>query len=60
MSTPAWASLAERTSAIKVHFILLHFRLEDITTGSGHPGKEFVSSAIAANYEIIAKRKGQK
>lgn len=60
MSTPAWTSLAERISAIEVHFILLHFRLEDTTTGSVHSGKDFVSSGIAANCGIITKRKGHK
>lgn len=63
MSTPAWTSLAERISAIEVHFILLHFillhfRLEDITTGSVHSRKDFASSGEAANGEIIAKMKG--
>lgn len=60
MSTPARTSLAERTPAVEVHFILLHFRLEDVTTGSVPSGKELVSSGVAANCEIVTKRKGQK
>lgn len=41
VSTPAMGLSSRMISAIELHFILLHFRLGDITTGSVHSGKDF-------------------